>query len=141
MGAIPLTTDQKQQLIDNSDNLISFNDDPTVQSLFHSTNNWDVVKNVTEVYCFSQALLQLGQTNLFAGIQRIFKISGRYQLNSDFDLNTYQQYKNKDLIILGCRRKSQFSMQLTGCMGVSCCNAIVLKWSKKLCCTAFDRTL
>lgn len=114
MGAIPLTEAQKRTLTDNSDNLISFNNDITVKSLFYSTNNWDIVKNVTEVYCFSQALSQLRQTNLFSDIQRIFKLSGRYQLDENFNLDIYQQYKNKDLIVLGRRRKSQFSIQLTG---------------------------
>ena len=113
MSAISLTEQQKQQLLDAVDNILDFTTDPVVQQLYHSTENWDIVKNVTEVMCFNKALKQLTQTNQLVDSQRIFKISGRYLLSDDFDIGYYDQYSVQSHIVVSKSRDSQFDFATT----------------------------
>lgn len=114
MGGIPLTEDQSQQLTKAVDHVLNFNNDPTVVDLFNSTDNWDIVKNVTEVMCFSRALATLKEhTGVLDGVQRIFKISGRYLLADEFDISYYDQYSVQHHIVVSQARSSQFPHELT----------------------------
>lgn len=113
MSAITLNESQKQELSSHVDHVIDFNSDPAVTDLFNSTENWDVVKNVTEVMCFLQALDKLKKSSSFEGIERIFKISGRYYLNDDFDIDYYKNYSVKNHIVVKKSLESQFSFNLT----------------------------
>lgn len=114
MGGVPLTTDQTNSLTAAVDRVINFNSDPGVVELYNSTDNWDVVKNVTEVMCFGRALKTLNEhTDLLDGVQRIFKVSGRYTLDDSFDIGYYDQYKVQHHIVVSQSRPSQFSYALT----------------------------
>ena len=114
MAAIPLSTDQRNSLSDVVDHVVEFCDDQNVIGLFNSTDNWDVVKNVTEVMCFSNALKTLSQmTEHFTDVQRIFKLSGRYVLTEQFDIQFYEKYKNQSMMVLGASRASQFNIATT----------------------------
>lgn len=114
MSAIKLTDSQRDSLTAVVDNIIDFTSDPSVVGLYHCTENWDVVKNVTEVMCFSKALQHLhSDTNQFSDIQRIFKISGRYELTDNFDIAYYDQYKLQSQIIVNSSRPSQFPYTTT----------------------------
>lgn len=114
MAALPLTAEQSQKITESVDYLIDFTTDGAVQSLYHSTDNWDVVKNVTEVMCFGKALKMLHHdTDQLADSQRIFKISGRYLLSDDFDIDYYNQYNVQTNIIVSKSRSSQFDISLT----------------------------
>lgn len=113
MSAIPLTDDQKNTLISMVDNFLDFTSDPAVIDLFHSTDNWDVVKNVTEVMCFMQALDKLKNSDAFVGIDRVFKLSGRYHLNENFNIEYYKNYSVKSHIVVKKSYESQFSFNLT----------------------------
>lgn len=114
MAALPLSEEQSKAIADAVDYVIDFTTDPAVQSLYHSTDNWDVVKNVTEVMCFGKALKMLyHDTNQLADTQRIFKISGRYQLSDEFDIGFYDQYRVQTNIIVSKSRSSQFDISLT----------------------------
>ena len=114
MSAIPLTDGQKNTLTPLVDNLLDFTSDPAVVDLFHSTDNWDVVKNVTEVMCFMQALDILKSSNAFEGIGRIFKLSGRYYLDDNFNIEYYKNYSVKSHVVVKKSIESQFSFNLTG---------------------------
>ena len=115
MGAIPLTAEQSMAITGLADNLITFSDDPAVTGLYHSTDNWDVVKNVTEVMCFQNALKKLYvETTVLHDVQRIFKLSGRYLLNDNFDIGFYDAYANENMIVVGKSRSSQFPFAATG---------------------------
>jgi len=114
MAALPLTGEQAEAITQSVDYLIDFTTDQSVQELYHSTDNWDVVKNVTEVMCFGKALKMLyHDTGQLAGSNRIFKISGRYQLSDDFDIDYYDQYNVQTNIIISKNRSSQFDIRLT----------------------------
>lgn len=113
MAGIALAEQQQQTLTSAADHLIDFTGDKSVVDLYNSTDNWDVVKNVTEVMCFSKALGALASSQVVPTIDRFFKISGRYQLNDSFDINYYQEYKVKPCIVVGQSRSSQFPLAVT----------------------------
>ena len=113
MSALPLNSDQRATLTEAVDNIVDFTSDEGVKSLYHSTDNWDVVKNVTEVMCFGKALKILKNAGQFDNTQRIFKISGRYQLSDDFKIDYYDQYSVQTNIIVSKSRGSQFDISIT----------------------------
>jgi hypothetical protein len=106
-----LTTAQSDTLENNCDLLLDFSRDPDVLAIYQS-DNWDVVKNSTEIMCFGRTLRMCQDDGDFEGVDRIHKMSGRYVLNDDFDLAVYEQYP--DRIIIGPKHQSQFPYQVTG---------------------------
>jgi hypothetical protein len=106
-----LTETQSELIEQNCDLLLDFSRDPDVQAIYQS-DNWDVVKNSTEIMCFGRALRMCRDDGDFAGYDRIHKMSGRYILNDEFNLAVYEQYSDK--IIIGPKHKSQFPFQVTG---------------------------
>lgn len=108
---VPLREDQKSALVASSDVFLDFTDEEDVKSLYTSTNNWDVVKNSTEILCFGRALKLLKADGDFDGVDRIHKISGRYLLNDQFSVDIYQTMADK--IIISGRRPSQFPLAMT----------------------------
>jgi hypothetical protein len=108
----PITAEQSQALIDVSDRFIDYSHDEDVQALYDS-DNWDVVKNGTEIMCFGRVLQELKDLNAFEGIGRIHKMSGRYVLNDDFDSSTYDDSTVVDKIVIGPKHQSQFPLNVT----------------------------
>jgi hypothetical protein len=114
MAGIPLSENQLSALSSEVESVLDFTVDPDVVGLYNSTDNWDVVKNVTEVMCFNKALKRLHvDLNKFENVDRIFKLSGRYLLNDQFDLSYYDNYKVQNQIVVGVSRDSQFPYSLT----------------------------
>lgn len=107
----PLTTEQETALDQAVDVFVDWTDDPDVQAIYQS-ENWDVVKNTTEIMCFARTLRLCLNDGDFAGLDRVHKMSGRYVLTSDFDLSTYEQHA--DRIIIGPKYQSQFPVEVTG---------------------------
>ena len=108
---VPISQEQSEILSSVCDVFLDFTDEPEVQTLYSSTDNWDVVKNGTEIMCFGRAVKLLKDDGEFDGIDRIHKMSGRYLINSEFDLSLYE--KLSDRIIIGKKHKSQFPVELT----------------------------
>lgn len=106
-----LTEKQSDIIESNCDLLIDFSRDSDVKAIYQS-DNWDVVKNSTEILCFGRTLNLCKTDGDFEGYDRIHKMSGRYILNDEFNLDVYDQYHNK--IIIGPKHQSQFPYQLTG---------------------------
>jgi KaiC/GvpD/RAD55 family RecA-like ATPase len=111
MAAMALTQDQETQLATVVDKIINFSDDEDVQAIFVS-DNWDVVKNTTEVMCFKRALETCQEYGYFDGVDRVHKMSGRYQLSDNFDIAQYTLTPHR--IITTRKHKSQFPIQMTG---------------------------
>jgi len=107
----PLTSDQELALDSAVDVFIDFTQDDDVQAIYQS-NNWDIVKNTTEIMCFARVLEMCHNDGDFDGFDRVHKMSGRYLLNDDFDLKIYEQYADK--IIIGPKHQSQFPFEVTG---------------------------
>lgn len=106
-----LTEAQSNVLEQNCDLLLDFSKDPDVLAIYQS-DNWDVVKNSTEIMCFARALRVCQDDGDFTGLDRIHKMSGRYVLNDDFDLGVYEEYP--DRIVIGPKHQSQFPYEVTG---------------------------
>lgn len=114
MSALPLTHDQRQAIEAIVDKVIDYTNDPGVHELYHSTDNWDVVKNVNEVTCFARALAELENDQLLFDVQRLFKISGRYTLTAHFDIKFYNEPANQNKIVVSRAKGSQFHTNVTG---------------------------
>lgn len=107
----PLKEAQSDALDVASDIMFDFSDDPDVQAIYQS-DNWDIVKNTTEIMCFGRVLQQCWDDGDFHDVDRIHKISGRYLLNDEFDLSLYE--KHSDRILVGPKFASQFPYEVTG---------------------------
>lgn len=107
----PLTDAQSELIEEHCDLLLDFSRDPDVIAIYQS-ENWDVVKNSTEIMCFGRALRMCQDDGDFAGLDRIHKMSGRYILNNEFNLDVYEQHP--DRIIIGPKHTSQFPYEMTG---------------------------
>lgn len=94
--------------------LVSFSQDANVRQL-QGIENHDVVKNGIELYMYASYLKNLYETGLYRKYSRIYKISGRYVLNEEFDEDFHAGAQGK--VVIGLPRSSQFSAELTG--GVS----------------------
>jgi hypothetical protein len=112
MSAIPLTDEQRETLRPLVDGIMDFDEDPDVKDIFNGSENWDWVKNATEVMCFRQAIEGLIEMGALSDTDRVHKISGRYTLSDDFDLDVYE--KNPDKIVIKVPLTSQFPAQVTG---------------------------
>jgi hypothetical protein len=108
----PMTPEQEKTLRGACDVFLDFTHDQEVVDLYQS-DNWDIVKNGTEIMCFGRALAIMNNENIFKNIDRIHKMSGRYQLNDMFDPLTYEDSDNLDKIIIGPKVQSQFPVQVT----------------------------
>ena len=107
----PITDDQSNVLEQNCDLLLDFSRDLDVHAIYQS-DNWDVVKNSTEIMCFARTLTMCQQDGDFVGYDRIHKMSGRYVLNDEFDTSVYEKFK--DRIVIGPKHRSQFPFEVTG---------------------------
>lgn len=70
----------------------------------------DIIKSLTEVTCFTKVLEDLCVNQKLSLFDRVFKISGRYTLNDNFDYKKHDTSK----IVISYRLRSQFSIVVTG---------------------------
>ena len=108
---VSLTPEQEKTLRENCNYFLDYTQDPSVQAIYKSTDNWDIVKNGTEIMVFGRALNLLKKNNIIEQYDRVHKMSGRYLINDEFDVNLYEQ--NTDKIIIGPSQGSQFPYETT----------------------------
>jgi len=113
MAGIPLQPAQQELIQPHVKSVIDFSKDPVVQEIYKN-ENWDIVKNFTEMYCFRYALAALQKMESTKDIDRIFKMSGRYLLNDNFKISKYLQPGLDRKIVVAMTRKSQFPKEVTG---------------------------
>jgi hypothetical protein len=111
MSAIPLMEAQRAAFGPHVHKIVDFNDDQDVKDIFNSSENWDWVKNATEVMCFKQAVEILRDEGHFENVDRIHKISGRYWLGDEFELTRYDTHADK--IFVKQQMPSQFPHYVT----------------------------
>ncbi len=109
-SSVKIDHDISLTLLDHCDRVIDFGGNETVVELYESTDNWDIIKNLTELMVFSRALQMLEEHNMIEGIDRIHKLSGRYELNDFFNPNFYE---TTDKIIFATKVESYI-----GSMGI-----------------------
>lgn len=112
MAGVPLQDDQARQLQAHCNYFFDFSRDDAVKSIYESTENWDWVKNTTEVMCFANAIAELQAQGTIAEFDRVFKMSGRYCLTENFPTVDYDSYSDKIVILE--RKQSQFPLHITG---------------------------
>lgn len=111
-----LSADKENALLDACDIFLDFTTNHEVNWIYNNKawyDNWDVVKNLTELTTFPMSLQTLIDANELVGIDRVFKMSGRYLLNEKFNLDFYSTDVAKDKIVIGRRYPSQFQYQVT----------------------------
>lgn len=111
MSAIPVGEHVDDVLRSAVDYVLYFYNSDAVKATA-ALDNWDIVKNYNEVACFGKALgliPTLGYT--FTESSRIFKVSGRYVLNDDFNPSAHYLSRN---LVFGRSKPSQFAPTLTG---------------------------
>lgn len=94
--------------------LLNFNHDQQVKDIYNAAgDNWDVAKNITELTVFGKALnfILKEQPQLMDGIDRVFKLSGRYTLNENFNMEVHNESKNQ--YVFSSRRPSTFPIFVT----------------------------
>ena len=106
-SAIALTDEQVEKLKSMAHWLVNLSGDKTINHISNNTENWDVVKNMSELLAFNTALKMIDEQNLLLDIDRIHKLSGRYTLNENFNPIIYERFSDK--IILPMRFRSQFT--------------------------------
>jgi hypothetical protein len=105
------------QLEDAVDLYLDFTDNSEVRGIYNNPawiQNWDVVKNLTELTTFPQSLKLIKDAGELEGVDRVFKMSGRYLLNDKFDAGLYDQPDVKNKVVIGKSVPSHFPFQVTG---------------------------
>lgn len=108
----PIQQLQELALREVSDVFIDCSRDKDVQDLYQS-DNWDVVKNGTEIMCFGRVLGVLQNEKILYSVDRVHKMSGRYKLNEKFDPAFYDQEEILNRIVIGPKTQSQFPVEVT----------------------------
>lgn len=112
-----ITPETESVLLDCVDVFLDFTKNSDVQFIYSAPqwyNNWDVVKNLTELTTFPQSLKTLWDAGEIQDQDRIFKMSGRYMLNEKFDLSVYEQDHIKHKVVIGKSVPSQFPYNVVG---------------------------
>jgi hypothetical protein len=95
----PIDLEYKNILEDKCDYILECGNDPTMKLLYENLHRdpqkFVYVKSMLECRCLQISLNYMMQTNNFSDSTRVFKLSGRYKLNDDFDI---QDYKSKFLL-------------------------------------------
>jgi hypothetical protein len=108
----PIKDEQASVLKDAADEFHDFSHDEDVQALYDN-DNWDVVKNGTEIMVFGRLLKKIKGTSILQGVDRMHKMSGRYTLNEAFDPGLYDRDDVVDKIVIGNKYNSQFPVEMT----------------------------
>jgi hypothetical protein len=120
-------------LVDACDVYLDFTNNSEVRYIYDNRiwyDNWDIVKNLTELTTFPIALKTLLDAGEIDDQDRIFKMSGRYLLNEKFDLSFYEQPNIVDRIVIGKSVPSQFPFAVTGLDTQYMCR--LLSWPRAL---------
>lgn len=118
MAGEPLQKSQADEIRPFVDVLLDFSNAPGVKQIYDGTENWDIVKNYTEISVFAEVLsiIDANKTE-YNDVDRFFKLSGRYVLNDDFKIDDYSKPEYDGKIVFAKRKNSQFDPKITG--GVS----------------------
>lgn len=113
-GYKDITGEERDILSQHIDKFYSFADAENVNQI-QQVPNHDIVKNMIEIIIFGSFFDKAVDDGWRDTYKRIFKMSGRYTLNDDFN---YDKHMNeKDKVVIRGPFTSQFNSQVTG--GVS----------------------
>lgn len=113
-GGEKVLSDEEQKILEpHLDMMFSFSEHEITKQI-QQIKNWDVVKNMIEILMFGLTFEYTLQQQIPAvdKYKRIFKMSGRYKLNDDFNYDTH--YNATDKVIIRGPYTSQFPPDITG---------------------------
>lgn len=110
-GQRDLEDHEKKSLFNDVIEFRSFASDDTVKQI-QKVDNHDIVKNMIEIYMFKTYYEYMLSKDWHKKYKRIFKLSGRYTLNDNFDYDRHLSCSNG--IALLYSKRSQFPPQVTG---------------------------
>lgn len=110
-GEKGLSEDEQNKLTEYVELIVSFSESPVIKQIL-SVPSQDIVKNMAELVMFSSFFENMLMDGIHQSYKRIFKMSGRYLLNSSF--NYGEHYNATGKIIIRGPYASQFDPAITG---------------------------
>ena len=110
-GYQDITKEERDTLSPHIDKFYSFSDADNVKQL-QQVPNHDIVKNMIEIIIFGSFFDKVTEDGWREKYKRMFKMSGRYTLNDDFNYDKHMQAKDK--VIIRGPFTSQFKSEITG---------------------------
>lgn len=90
----PIKQEYKDKFIEQSDLFLECGNDPYMKVLYENLhidpNKFVFVKSMLECRCLQIVLNHMSEHNIFSDVTRVFKLSGRYTLNENFDIADYK---------------------------------------------------
>lgn len=106
------------ELLDIVDYYIDNSDDVDIQYFHNNVSNYDVGKNSMECLGMFKALSYISNDaelmDVVSSANRIFKLSGRYVITDQFDINKFDNENTKDKYVFKVRQPSWIPQQDTG---------------------------
>jgi hypothetical protein len=111
-GGLKSPTDEERKVLEEyTKGIVSFSDAPSIKDIL-AIPSQDIVKNMAEIVMFGSTFQDIGVSGDYKKYKRIFKMSGRYVLNDNFNYQTHIDAKDK--IIIRGPFTSQFTSAQTG---------------------------
>lgn len=112
------TSAEFEELIDTVDHYIDNSDDEDIKYFHNNIANYDIGKNAMEAMGLMKALTYIsGDDDMKAVIRdadRIFKLSGRYQVTDKFDISKFSNENTKDKFVFKRAQPSWINPADTG---------------------------
>lgn len=109
---------EMNELIDTVDYYIDNSDDPDIQYFHNNVQNYDIGKNAMEALGILKSLTYISNNEeMMAELkdaQRIFKLSGRYQVTDKFDIKKFDNENTQDKYVFKKGQPSWINPQDTG---------------------------
>lgn len=105
-------------LIDAVDYYIDNSDDTDIQHFHNNVSNYDIGKNSMEVLGLIKALTYIANNDELLkevnATERIFKLSGRYEVTDKFDITAFDNADTKGKYVFKARQPSWCDPKVTG---------------------------
>jgi hypothetical protein len=112
------TSPEFEELIDLVDYYIDNSDDSDIQYFHNNVQNYDIGKNAMEALGLMKALTFIykdeDMKKVIVDADRIFKLSGRYQVTDKFDINKFSNEGTKDKFVFKKAQPSWINPADTG---------------------------
>lgn len=94
VSSVRLKDEYRDELISNCDLFLEFYDEPGIELIYENLNKqpdrFSYVKSMLECRALLNVFEYMGRNNVFSDATRVFKISGRYTLNDNFNIEDYK---------------------------------------------------
>jgi len=112
------TSAEFEELIDLVDYYIDNSDDDDIKYFHNNVQNYDIGKNAMEAMGLHKALTYINSNDdmkkVIADADRIFKLSGRYQVTDKFDITKFDNADTKDKYVFKRAQPSWINPADTG---------------------------